>query len=78
MRGCGAERCLWQMQRGGAPAAVEKIEQASSAMIFSGTARRTEWAQYLPRLLAYAELLEYLVDGFGGGAAPGEGKKGIG
>ena len=28
------------MQRGGAPAAVEKIEQASSAKIFSGTARR--------------------------------------
>ena len=31
------------MQRGGAPAAVEKIEQASSAKIFSGTARR--WGQ---------------------------------
>ena len=29
-----------RMQRGGAPAAVEKIEQASSAKIFSGTARR--------------------------------------
>ena len=28
------------MQRGGAPAAVEKIEQASSAKILSGTARR--------------------------------------
>ena len=28
------------MQRGGAPVAVEKIEQASSAKIFSGTARR--------------------------------------
>ena len=28
------------MQRGEAPAAVEKIEQASSAKIFSGTARR--------------------------------------
>ena len=28
------------MQRGGASAAVEKIEQASSAKIFSGTARR--------------------------------------
>ena len=27
-------------RRGGAPVAVEKIEQASSAMIFSGTARR--------------------------------------
>ena len=39
-RGCGAERRLWRMQRGGAPAAVEKIEQASSAKIFSGTARR--------------------------------------
>ena len=42
-RGCGAERRLWRMQRGGAPAAVEKIEQASSAKIFSGTARR--WGQ---------------------------------
>ena len=39
-RGCGAERRQWRMQRGGAPAAVEKIEQASSAKIFSGTARR--------------------------------------
>ena len=39
-RGCGAERRQWRMQRGGAPVAVEKIEQASSAMIFSGTARR--------------------------------------
>ena len=39
-RGCGAERRRWRMQRGGAPAAVEKIEQASSAKIFSGTARR--------------------------------------
>ena len=38
-RGCGAERRQWRMQRGGAPAAVEKIEQASSAKIFSGTAR---------------------------------------
>ena len=38
--GCGAERRQWRMQRGGAPAAVEKIEQASSAKIFSGTARR--------------------------------------
>ena len=35
-------------------------------------------AQYLPRLFAYAELLEYLVDGFGGGTATGEGKKGVG
>ena len=39
-RGCGGERRQWRMQRGGAPVAVEKIEQASSAMIFSGTARR--------------------------------------
>ena len=39
-RGCGAERRQWRMQRGGAPAAVEKIEQASNAKIFSGTARR--------------------------------------
>ena len=38
--GCGAEHRQWRMQRGGAPAAVEKIEQASSAKIFSGTARR--------------------------------------
>ena len=49
-RGCGAERRQWRMQRGGAPVAVEKIEQASSAKIFSGTARRQglrfaeEWA----------------------------------
>ena len=41
--GCGAERRQWRMQRGGAPAAGEKIEQASSAKIFSGTARR--WGQ---------------------------------
>ena len=47
-RGCEAERRQWRMQRGGAPAAVEKIEQASSAMIFSGTARR--WGQMRPRL----------------------------
>ena len=47
-RGCGAERRQWRMQRGGAPAAVEKIEQASSAKIFSGTARR--WGQMRPRL----------------------------
>ena len=40
VRGCGAEHRQWRMQRGGAPAAVEKIEQASSAKIFSGTARR--------------------------------------
>ena len=45
-RGCGAERRQWRMQRGGAPAAVEKIEQASSAKIFSGTARR--WGQMRP------------------------------
>ncbi|MBD9108124.1 MAG: hypothetical protein EGQ05_03650, partial [Ruminococcaceae bacterium] len=37
-------RRQWRMQRGGAPAAVEKIEQASSAKIFSGTARR--WGRY--------------------------------
>ena len=36
-RGCGAERRQWRMQRGGAPVAVEKIEQASSAKIFSVT-----------------------------------------
>ena len=47
-RGCGAERRQWRMQRGGAPAAVEKIEQASSAKIFSGTARR--WGQMRLRL----------------------------
>ena len=39
-RGCEAERRQWRMQRGGAPAAVEKNEQASSAKFFSGTARR--------------------------------------
>ena len=47
-RGCGAERRQWRMQRGGAPVAVEKIEQASSAKIFSGTARR--WGQMRPWL----------------------------
>ena len=47
-RGCGAERRQWRMQRGGAPVAVEKIEQASSAKIFSGTARRM--GQMRPRL----------------------------
>ena len=47
-RGCGAERRQWRMQRGGASAAVEKIEQASSAKIFSGTARR--WGQMRLRL----------------------------
>ena len=36
----GAEHRQWRMQRGGASVAVEKIEQASSAKIFSGTARR--------------------------------------
>ena len=36
------------MQRGGAPVAVEKIEQASSAKIFSSTARR--WGQMRPQL----------------------------
>jgi len=35
-----AKRRRWRIQRGGAPAAVEKIELASSAKIFSGTARR--------------------------------------
>ena len=39
-RGCEAEHRQWRMQRGGAPAAVEKNEQASSAKFFSGTARR--------------------------------------
>ena len=47
-RGCGAERRQRRMQRGGAPAAVEKIEQASSAKFFSGTARR--WGQMRLRL----------------------------
>ena len=47
-RGCEAERRQWRMQRGGAPAAVEKNEQASSAKIFSGTARRR--GQMRPRL----------------------------
>ncbi len=46
--GCGAERRQWRMQRGGASVAVEKIEQASSAKIFSGTARR--WGQMRLRL----------------------------
>ena len=46
--GCGAEHRQWRMQRGGAPVAVEKIEQASSAKIFSGTARRM--GQMRPRL----------------------------
>ena len=53
-RGCGAERRQWRMQRGGAPVAVEKIEQASSAMIFSGTARR--WGQMLPQATFGAHL----------------------
>ena len=47
-RGCEAERRQWRMQRGGAPAAVEKNEQASSAKFFSGTARR--WGQMRLRL----------------------------
>ena len=47
-RGCGAERRQRRMQRGGAPAAVEKNEQASSAKFFSGTARR--WGQMRPLL----------------------------
>ena len=53
-RGCGAERRQWRMQRGGAPVAVEKIEQASSAKIFSGTARR--WGQMLPQATFGAHL----------------------
>ena len=48
------------MQRGGAPAAVEKIEQASSAKIFSGTARR--WGQMRLRLLLERICAQY---GFG-------------
>ena len=59
-RGCGAERRQWRMQRGGAPAAVEKIEQASSAKIFSGTARR--WGQMRLRLLLERICAQY---GFG-------------
>ena len=59
-RGCGAERRQWRMQRGGAPAAVEKIEQASSAKIFSGTARR--WGQMRPRLPLERTCAQY---GFG-------------
>ena len=58
--GCGAERRQWRMQRGGAPAAVEKIEQASSAKIFSGTARR--WGQMRLRLLLERICAQY---GFG-------------
>ena len=46
--GCGAEHRQWRMQRGGASVAVEKIEQASSAKIFSDTARR--WGQMRLRL----------------------------
>ena len=42
--GCEAERRRWRMQRGGARAAVEKIEQANSARIFSGTASRASKA----------------------------------
>ena len=59
-RGCGAERRLWRMQRGGAPAAVEKNEQASSAKFFSGTARR--WGQMRLRLLLERICAQY---GFG-------------
>ena len=59
-RGCRAERRQWRMQRGGAPAAVEKIEQASSAKIFSGTARR--WGQMRLRLLLERICAQY---GFG-------------
>ena len=53
-RGCGAERRQWRMQRGGAPAAVEKNEQASSAKFFSGTARRR--GQMLPQATFEAHL----------------------
>ena len=60
VRGCGAEHRQWRMQRGGAPAAVEKIEQASSAKIFSGTARR--WGQMRLRLLLERICAQY---GFG-------------
>ena len=42
--GCEAERRRRRMQRGGARAAVEKIEQANSARIFSGTASRASKA----------------------------------
>ena len=42
--GCEAERRRWWMQRGGARAAVEKIEQANSARFFSGTASRASKA----------------------------------
>ena len=46
--GCEAERRQWRMQRGGARAAVEKIEQANSARIFSGTASRASKASGQP------------------------------
>ena len=42
--GCEAERRRRRMQRGGVRAAVEKIEQANSARIFSGTASRASKA----------------------------------
>ena len=42
--GCEAERRRRRMQRGGARAAVEKIEQVNSARIFSGTASRASKA----------------------------------
>ena len=40
--GCEAERRRWRMQRGGARAAVEKIEQANSARIFSTASRASK------------------------------------
>ena len=46
--GCEAERRRRRMQRGGARAAVEKIEQANSARIFSGTASRASKASGQP------------------------------
>ena len=81
-RGCGAERRQWRMQRGGAPVAVEKIEQASSAKIFSGTARRQglrfaeEWAaeeildQVGGRLAAGVALCKALGARLPGGGVP--------
>ena len=40
--GCEAERRRWRMQRGGARAAVEKIEQANSARFFFGNRKPGE------------------------------------
>ena len=78
-RGCGAERRQWRMQRGGAPAAVEKIEQASSAKIFSGTARRQglRLAQKGPRRQPNSPLFpidsQALFDYYGVGKYPPKG-----